>query len=156
MDTSGAKAEPIEARRSGAWLLLPYVFTLALVAAQCGAIAWLNGGHFTYSIDDPYIHLALSENIAQGHYGINLSENSAPSSNIAWPVLMAATATLPFHEFTPLAVGILATLGCVAIFLALMKRTGLTKGPQGPFIGLSPAFLKSRGDFDQINPITSL
>jgi hypothetical protein len=34
------------------------------------------GGHFIYPLDDPYIHLALAENLAHGHYGINATEFS--------------------------------------------------------------------------------
>ena len=35
-------------------------------------------GHFVYAIDDPYIHLALAQNLAHGHYGINPGEASSP------------------------------------------------------------------------------
>ncbi|PKL42799.1 MAG: hypothetical protein CVV41_12270 [Candidatus Riflebacteria bacterium HGW-Riflebacteria-1] len=42
-----------------------------------------------FTLDDAYIHLALAENIMQGHYGINLNEYSAPASSIIWPFLIA-------------------------------------------------------------------
>mgnify|MGYP001017862235 CR=1 FL=1 len=48
-------------------------------------------GFFFYTLDDPYIHLALAENILRGHYGINLDEPSSPSSSIVYPFLVAAT-----------------------------------------------------------------
>ncbi len=47
-----------------------------------------NDGHFIYTLDDPYIHLALSKNISVGHYGINSCENTAPASSILWPFLL--------------------------------------------------------------------
>lgn len=47
----------------------------------------LNQGRFIYTLDDAYIHLALAENIMQGHYGVNLGEFSALSSSILWPFL---------------------------------------------------------------------
>lgn len=47
-----------------------------------------NGGHFVYALDDPYIHLALAENLAHGHYGINPGEFSSPSSSILWPFIL--------------------------------------------------------------------
>ena len=61
-----------------------------------------NGGRLTYTLDDPYIHLALSEGIAEGHYGIHPAEPSAPSSSIVWPFLLAPGARLPLHELLPL------------------------------------------------------
>lgn len=51
-------------------------------------------GRFTYSLDDPYIHLALAENISKGHYGVNPEEFSSPSSSILWPFLLAIFAPL--------------------------------------------------------------
>ncbi|HVW82876.1 MAG TPA: hypothetical protein VHC68_02965 [Candidatus Paceibacterota bacterium] len=46
-------------------------------------------GHFSYAFDDPYIGLALAENIARfGHYGVNLVEYSSPSSSILYPFLL--------------------------------------------------------------------
>ncbi len=47
-----------------------------------------NDGNFLYTLDDPYIHLALSKNISAGHYGINSCENTAPSSSVLWPFLL--------------------------------------------------------------------
>ena len=42
-----------------------------------------------YTLDDPYIHMALAENLARGHFGVNLGEVSNPSSSILWPWLLA-------------------------------------------------------------------
>lgn len=46
-------------------------------------------GHLIFTLDDAYIHLALAENIAAGHYGVNPQELSAPASSIVWPFLLA-------------------------------------------------------------------
>lgn len=54
----------------------------------------MNNGTLTYTLDDAYIHLAVAENIAQGHYGINTDEFSSPSSSILWPFLLA-----PFAQY---------------------------------------------------------
>jgi hypothetical protein len=62
---------------------------------------------FTYSLDDPYIHLALAENLAHGHYGINLGEPSSPSSSIVWPFLLAPVGRLASDEYVPLALNVL-------------------------------------------------
>jgi hypothetical protein len=40
-------------------------------------------GHFSYSLDDPYIHLALAQQIIRGHYGLNPGEVSAPGGQHA-------------------------------------------------------------------------
>ena len=78
------------------------VFYLLLVAVLFFTIRARNGGHFTYALDDPYIHLALAENLAHGHYGINPTEFSSPSSSILWPFLLIPFAGTSFHEYLPL------------------------------------------------------
>jgi hypothetical protein len=62
---------------------------LLLCALTVVAIRRLNHGHFVFGLDDPYIHLALAQQIAHGHYGINAVEASSPSSSLLWPVLLA-------------------------------------------------------------------
>ncbi len=59
-------------------------------------------GHFTYSLDDPYIHLALSERIRHGVYGINAGEPSSPSSSILWPFLFVPFAGTALMTYLPL------------------------------------------------------
>ncbi|WP_244395979.1 hypothetical protein [Beijerinckia indica] len=52
-----------------------------------------------FSVDDPYIHLALAENISHLHYGINVNEFASPSSSIIWPFLIAPFAGLNIGSF---------------------------------------------------------
>jgi hypothetical protein len=66
------------------------------------AVYAANGGHFFYSLDDAYIHLALSEQIARGHYGINVGEAASPSSSMAWPLLLALFARFRWQAIVPL------------------------------------------------------
>jgi hypothetical protein len=75
---------------------------LLLVIVVFFAIRRTTGGHFVYSMDDPYIHLALAENIARGHYGINASEASSPSSSLLWPLLLVPFAERAWHVYVPL------------------------------------------------------
>ncbi len=75
-------------------LLASLGLLLILAAAELVVILRLNGGFFTYTLDDPYIHLALAENIRAGHYGINRTEPSSPASSILWPFLLAPVAGL--------------------------------------------------------------
>ena len=74
-----------------------------------------NGGHFTYALDDPYIHLALSEGIAHGHYGINAGEFSSPSSSVLWPFLLAIFAHFSWQVYVPLALNLLAGIAAAAL-----------------------------------------
>ncbi|MEQ1636272.1 MAG: hypothetical protein ABL903_06240 [Methylococcales bacterium] len=80
--------------------------------------------HFTYSLDDPYIHLALAKNIALGHYGINSNEVSAPSSSILWPFLLAPFARWRLFEYTPLFINSI----CLSALLYYLNKLFLEKG----------------------------
>jgi hypothetical protein len=71
--------------------------------------------HFTYPLDDPYIHLALAEHIAHGHYGINAHEYASPSSSILWPLLLVPFAGTRFHPYLPLLLNII--FGCLTASL---------------------------------------
>ncbi len=73
-------------------LLVSLGLLLTIAAAELTAILQLNKGFFTYTLDDPYIHLALAENIRSGHYGINRAEPSSPASSILWPLLLVPVA----------------------------------------------------------------
>lgn len=95
---------------------LLYLATIVLIAFL---ILTTNGGVFTYTLDDAYIHLALAENLQGGHYGVNASELSAPSSSIIWAVLLALGGA---HEYTPLGLGALASLGTLIIAGWMARR----------------------------------
>jgi hypothetical protein len=91
------------------------VVYLIVVFALFANIKRRNAGHFTYALDDPYIHLALAENIAHGHYGLNPQEYSSPSSSILWPILLVPFVSTKFHPYLPLLWNIL--FGSVAAAL---------------------------------------
>ncbi|MEN8216935.1 MAG: hypothetical protein ABFS56_11305 [Pseudomonadota bacterium] len=80
-------------------------------------IYFLNNGKLVYTLDDPYIHLALAENIAKGHYGINLNEFSAPSSSIIWPFLLAM---LSIGDYMPLIINFFAATTTLFLFSKIM------------------------------------
>jgi hypothetical protein len=75
---------------------------LLLCAVLLAGVLIKTQGHLVYSLDDPYIHLALAENIAKGHYGINLNEYSSPSSSVLWPFLLVPFAGTHLHVYVPL------------------------------------------------------
>ena len=71
--------------------LAPLAGFLALSGIVAAAILFLCAGHLVYSLDDPYIHMALARNLWAGHYGLNLAEVSAPSAPGAPLMTMLAT-----------------------------------------------------------------
>ncbi len=91
--------------------LIPQLLLLSGFAWQLMLLLAANKGTFTFVLDDPYIHLALAENIAKGHYGVNLQEFSAPSSSILWPFLLAPFAA---WSVTPLILNLAAAMFGVA------------------------------------------
>lgn len=72
------------------------------------AIRQGTGGHFAYSLDDPYIHLAVAEQLGRGHYGINPGEVASPSSSLLWPLLLVPLANSRWQLYLPLLWNILA------------------------------------------------
>jgi hypothetical protein len=79
------------------------------------AIIHKTHGHFIYTLDDPYIHLALAENVSHGHYGINADEFSSPSSSAIWPLLLIPFSGKSWHVFLPLVWNLL--FGALAAWL---------------------------------------
>jgi len=82
------------------------------------------GGMLVYSLDDPYIHLALAKNIQQGSYGINPGEWASPSSSIAWPFLLAL-APASVAEWLPLIINGAACVLSVWCLARVIRRAGV-------------------------------
>jgi hypothetical protein len=55
--------------------LFAYIVGVTVLAAMVIALC---DGHFAYTLDDPYIHLALAENISRGLYDIAEQPAQAP------------------------------------------------------------------------------
>ena len=71
------------------------------VLYSAGVMMWASPVSF-YTLDDPYIHMALAENIARGTFGVNLGEVSNPSSSILWPWILAAFEKIGLLLWAPL------------------------------------------------------
>ncbi|MCE5307157.1 MAG: hypothetical protein LLG20_05910 [Acidobacteriales bacterium] len=93
------------------------VFSLELTT-----VLWLNHGKFAYTLDDAYIHLRVAENLARGHYGLNMGESSSPCSSIVWPFLVTPFAGTRLHEYLPLLINLLCALGTASLFIHTGKR----------------------------------
>ncbi|MEO0486938.1 MAG: hypothetical protein AAF092_13620 [Pseudomonadota bacterium] len=95
------------------------LFTTALsalgLAVMVAASLSLTEGAFFYTLDDPYIHLALAESILEGGYGINDGEFASPSSSILYPWLMAGSLALGLGTLGPFIVA--ASFGLMGVWV---------------------------------------
>lgn len=105
-------------RSNNAPLLIGISFLLSLIVVELISILVLNNGKLTYTLDDAYIHLTLAENILSGHYGVNISEFSAPSSSIIWPFLIAP---LSMFEYSLLILNTIAAIFTVLYFFKILN-----------------------------------
>lgn len=101
--------------------VIPYFLLLSGFHFEWTAIRVINHGRFIYTLDDAYIHLALAERIAQGHYGINLGEASAPASSILWPFLLALFTRTGFMEYLPLWINLAAAVGTLYLYTRILR-----------------------------------
>jgi len=111
--------------------LAAFVSSFVCVAQMAYVIATLARcqGQFVYSLDDPYIHLALARQISQGHYGLNPGEVSAPSSSFLWPFLLAPLARFSWFVNAPLFMNIVCgTLSAGLVALAFGEVFGERRG----------------------------
>jgi len=104
---------------------------LAAIGLQTIAILVLNSGHLVFTIDDAYIHLALAENLLRGHYGVNLTEFSAPASSILWPFLIAPVSGLPIADYCLLVFNAACALGTVCVLWRVLVSPGPGASPGG-------------------------
>jgi len=101
---------------------------VAIAMLPAALLLWLvlraTGGTFLYSLDDPYIHLALARSILHGTYGLNPGEVSAPASSVVWPLLLVPFAALSERLFAlvPLAINLACLAGSLAVLLRLLPR----------------------------------
>lgn len=101
----------------------------AIVAILVCADLWLCDGHLVYTLDDPYISLGLGWHIWHGHYGVNATEFSSPSSSILYPFLLALFGWSDLQIWAPLIINTAAAVATAALFAAMSARYGIsTKG----------------------------
>ena len=90
---------------------------LSIILILLASILTLNDGLLVYVLDDTYIHLALAENIKQGHYGVNLNEVSSPSSSILWPFILAPFSS---YVYSPFVINVGAAIINVILFIKIL------------------------------------
>jgi hypothetical protein len=97
---------------------LAYAAIIALIAVLMAGVLRINHGTFTYTLDDPYIHLALSDQIRHGNYGLYPGTHAAPSSSILFPFLLAIASGTRLHPYFPLVINI----GCLFATIEIVRR----------------------------------
>ncbi|KTD17048.1 hypothetical protein [Legionella jordanis] len=126
------------------YFLIPSLLLLTLIILEFQLILSMNGGVFSYSLDDPYIHLSLAKHIARGWYGLSFLEHASPSSSILWPFLLAPLSYFPFFDIAPF---ILNSFLCFCIlwilidfYLSIQKSIVFSWGYLIVFCLLIPGF----------------
>jgi hypothetical protein len=127
-ETSVAYAAPTVRPSGRRTLALLVAFVVGCLVTLLALVLRATDGHFTYTLDDPYIHLALAQQIADGHYGINPGEASSPSSSILWPLVMAALVPLPWGDVWPLVVNASCLVATAVVLHGALRRSV----PAGP------------------------
>lgn len=120
------------------------LYAVVLCALGMGVLVALSvraaDGQLIYSLDDPYIHLAVAETILRGGYGVNFPEVSAPSSSVLWPWLLAPFLALGLGSLAPLLIGMAASLALAWIAAPVLHSRGVpAASPE--FWLLPPLFL---------------
>ena len=110
---------------------------LVIIGLQTLAILVLNAGHLVFTVDDAYIHLALAENLLQGHYGVNLTEFSSPASSVLWPFLIAPFSTTAVASYVVLLINAGSALLTVLVIWHILSSSSVDM----PRDGLSPRTL---------------
>ena len=83
-------------------------------------------GRLVYALDDPYIHLALAEQMAHGTYGINAGQASSPSSSLLWPILLVPFSGTHVQVVLPLFWNVVFSMGTAwLIGLCVTRWSGL-------------------------------
>ena len=133
-------------------VLFPFVALLAAFAAF-GWLEWRalseNSWVFEYPLDDVYIHLAMSEQIANGGYGVNAGEYASAASSPLYPLLLLPFAGEETQRWLPLAWNILGLIAAAILWGRTLAEGGFATASLRP-VGLvaaagGPVFLNMFG-----------
>lgn len=121
-------AGPATVKSMDAYQLRVTAGAIILSAIYAAAVMLIASPVSFYTMDDPYIHMALAENIARGHFGVNFGEASNPSSSILWPWLLAVSERVGVMLWAPLLINISCFVGSLNVALrfaeARLDRVG--------------------------------
>jgi hypothetical protein len=114
-------------------IAFPLALTMigAILLSLVLSILRLNNGTFIYTMDDPYIDLALSDQIRHGNYGIQAGLHAAPASSILYPLLLAPASGTPLHPYLPMIINSLALFATLVIIWKLFAHLRLAQDTFG-------------------------
>lgn len=100
---------------------------LAVYTLATAVLVWLvwnaAGGTLGYTLDDPYIHLAVAENLVEhGTYGVNPAEVAAPSSSILWPFLLVPFVALGLDPAIAFVLNVLFAVVAIAAMSRIASK----------------------------------
>lgn len=113
--------------------MLPYLCGALLLGAtiQILLMVWRvcmrqSEGHFTYVLDDPYIHMSIARNLAEhGVWGVTQYAWSSASSSPLWTALLGALVQIEGDSvFLPLALCVLFSIStAVLLYVRFLKAS---------------------------------
>lgn len=111
------------AREPGAGGLAPFAIAVSLAVFAAMQVAALSrvGWMFEYPLDDPYIHLAMAEQIARGGYGINPGEYASAASSALYPLLLAPIAE---WRLAPMLWNVVGLVASAWLFARILIESG--------------------------------
>jgi len=98
------------------------VALLCFAILQAGAYSIVGG--FEYPHDDPYIHMAIGEQIAAGGYGVHAGEVVAAASSPLFPALLTPFAGEPLQRYLPLFWNIMGLIAAAWLWGRILAVAG--------------------------------
>lgn len=111
---------------ASAWRMLLVYFGVCVVLL---ILIVRGSAGFSYSLDDPYIHLALAQHILHGTYGVNAGETTSPASSVVWPFLLVPFADSAVRMWVPLLLNLVFGACCCVLLGGFLERWYLAKRP---------------------------
>jgi hypothetical protein len=117
-------SQPVSPTRTFVPFALAGAFFAVLLCLLVRHGLHVNNGTFVYPLDDAYIHIAVSRNVAlHGVWGISPTVFSGASSSPLWTLLLALVVKIAgVHITTPLVLNALAGLGILYLASWLLGR----------------------------------
>jgi len=118
---------------AGNWV---WIVGAIVLCGMAGVVVWQvkrhTGGHWSYPLDDTYIHMALARNLAFYHnWGITHDSFAGASSSLLYSLLLALLFKLfSVHLMIPLVVNALAGIGLVFVLQRTLAGEGIRPGAQ--------------------------
>jgi len=128
----------------GAWLpaILVSVHLLAGILYFAVGSSMVNDGHLVYTLDDPYIHMAIAKNlVTHGVFGVTQYAFTSATSSPLWTLLIALSYAISgIHEATAFVLAAAAAMLCVFAADRLAARFNVGPWPRAA-MGLALVYL---------------